>query len=98
MATKGTCQCLQKAGHQEELFVLRAQDLTADLVVECWSRIQGLVREQRKLNKSDADIRAEIRRRMLGAFLVPGYQTSREEEAMAVALRMQAHQPRKWAD
>lgn len=39
MATKHTDTCLQKAGEAEPIFVLRAQDQLAPLVVRHWARI-----------------------------------------------------------
>lgn len=38
MSTKHDDTCLQKAGDDEPIFVLRAQDALAPLVVEFWAR------------------------------------------------------------
>jgi hypothetical protein len=39
MATKHTDLCLQKAGESEPIFVLRAQDQLAPLVVRAWAKL-----------------------------------------------------------
>lgn len=36
MATKHTSACLQKAGNDEPIFVLRAQDITAVDAIQAW--------------------------------------------------------------
>ena len=38
MATKHTDSCLQKAGDDEPIFVLRAQDRIAPMIVRAWAR------------------------------------------------------------
>lgn len=43
MATKHTDECLSKAHDDEPIFVLRAQDRFAPLMVETWARLAEAV-------------------------------------------------------
>lgn len=43
MSTKATDKCLKKAGDDEPIFVLRAQDKTAPLAVRAWAATAKLV-------------------------------------------------------
>jgi len=43
MATKTNDPCREKAGEDEPIFTLRAQDLTADLLVHLWADAQRFV-------------------------------------------------------
>lgn len=38
MATKHTSECLKNAADDEPIFVLRAQDCIADMLVDCWAK------------------------------------------------------------
>lgn len=51
MATKHTDTCLQKAGDNEPIFVLRAQDITAPGLVRMWAI---LARERAKDQRTGA--------------------------------------------
>lgn len=39
MATKNNCTCLENVADDEPIFVLRAQDVLAPLVVEHWAEL-----------------------------------------------------------
>lgn len=41
MSTKHDSVCLEKAGDEEPIFVLRAQDVTAPILVRVWARMVG---------------------------------------------------------
>jgi hypothetical protein len=48
MATKKTSSCLQKAADEEPIFVLRAQDLSAPVLVEFWVKMNPQISEAKR--------------------------------------------------
>jgi hypothetical protein len=48
MATKHTSTCISKAADDEPIFALRAQDMSAPILVEFWVKMNPQLPEQKK--------------------------------------------------
>lgn len=94
-------QCYAKAmTNNEEIFVLRAQDVTADIVVEAWADIQRLLGQFLRRGYTLTQALHQIKAHLLPIkqALEPQPTTKKIDEAYAIAKRMAAHVPRKVAD
>ncbi len=99
MATKrANDECYNKAGLDEPILTLRAQDLSADLTVEVWAQINERLNYLIGKGQSAPDALGTIREE-LGVFLNKrGKHTTKTIEARACAIQMRKWEKRKVAD
>lgn len=100
MATKAQGNdCYDKAAPDEPVFTLRAQDVTADLAVEFWVRVNACLRERLQQGATIAAARAELKL-LLGRELPLNCDVldAKLGEALACAAEMVSWPNRKLAD
>ena len=101
MATKRLGNdCYEKAGPDEPVFTLRAQDLTAGAFVRGWAKGQAWARKWRRFGLSEEEVLAELENRLDAAFCGITFEriTEKEADALRTATDMGKHATRKWAD
>lgn len=84
----------------EPKFVLRAQDLTADILTECWADVNRLLAQYLRRGYTIPQALHQIKAHLLPLKqqLEPQVTNKKVEEAYAIAKRMAQHTNRKVAD
>lgn len=97
MGLKTNDACLQKAANDEPIFVLRAQDITADILVELWAELQEEIRNMVRDGMTPEEAAGTIRRQY-GLVGREGVDDPKLLEAYDLAAKMQRWPNRKVAD
>jgi hypothetical protein len=94
--------CFQKAGEDEEIFVLRAQDATAHMIVLLWARAQSWIRKRVVEDGwSEDSAIAQLEQKFIDFFpdLRPDdVKNHKIKEAIDSAKAMKGYTPKKLAD